>query len=35
MKRKKKAIKKNKNYTYICEECKQKIVQTENYLYNY
>ena len=33
--KKKESNKKNKNYTYICEECKQKIVQTENYLYNY
>ena len=33
--KKKESNKKNNNYTYICEECKQKITHTENYLYNY
>ena len=27
--------KKKKDYTYICEECKKKLVNIENYLYNY
>ena len=33
--KKKEDNKKSKDYTYICEECKQKLGHVENYLYNY
>ena len=33
--KKKEDNKKGKDYTYICEECRQKLGHVENYLYNY